>query len=1188
MPTKSAGRVSIRVVPDSTRFKSDLEKSLDRIEKQLKAKIRVELDLNRTQLAKIKRQIESLKLTIRPKIELNVGLEEIFKVKEDIESMRPKVEVELNTKAAASRLASLSRTRVANVFVSIHQKALDNFVRKVGALSGLNVVIDTLRAGGDFVNNLDRHAVNIAKIGTLIAGIGGAAIAAAGGVFVLGQDLAAIGNLSILAPAFATGFAITLGVAIAALKDMKTKLADLAPAFGDLQNSISDGFWGIAEGPIRQLIKERLPALKEQTTNTGQALGVLFKTFADSMRKHVTPEYMDRVFDRMNRAIVRGHRAIDPFVHAFAVLGDTGSKYFGRFSDWIVKLAYQFDGFISKAAKDGRLDKWINQAIENTKDLGGVLANTGGIFNGIGDAAKKAGIGGLKEFKEWLGRIEDTVKSPRFQKSLTTLFEGGKLALDGFLQGIKNLGPGLESMMPTVKTIMGSAGRIMENLGTMVSKFLSNPQFQKGLESFFRGIEKALEVMGPAVDPMAKSLGGLFDLMGKILPQVADLIADIMIKWGPAFDEIIKAIEPLIPDIVELAKTFIDELAPILTQFAKEILPPLIDLLKELIPWATQAVKSLSPIIATTLTYIANGLKNFAAGIKAFNEGDGGKILTFLGKFSEAMKNFKWKTTGNLIVDIAVKVGWALAVTKVGEEAKKFLVNLAIKLTEQTKGAKIVFEIWVRSIAAEILRALLDFPRWFAEEVVPELQRIAKEVAKEVIRIILGKPSEGDAETKAKADEFGKSVFDNMMIGIQGAWALFKFRIKTWIDSVNPFHSIMEQIFGTSPAAGSGGSGGGVGSRTVPAKILPSVINEPAEQTWFDTFKTNMGTRMGTLPPVMTGAIGALGTIVGPQWAGFWNGLQTNANTNLTSTAGVVGNRLFGMNRDVGTFKTNALLNFGTWGAQTQAEARGTMGTVAGTIAGRLIDAGGSVGGFVSENLPRFLDFFNQSGTTATNRLSGMKRDTDGNMSSMSQTTGQKTRQMSTDSRSAFLAMAVAALSNLPRMVSAVQANTSAAISIASAMGSRIVGALNASYSSMVSSGAALVSGFASGMSANLGVVTSAAFAVAAAVRAAMPHSPAKVGPLSGMGYTTHSGRALVKDLAGGMMDNMYRVRQATAAIAGAANVGANLDINGDLGENGIVIDRREVNLSIVNPVAEPTSRSVEKASNTIRLAGGM
>jgi hypothetical protein len=745
--------------------------------------------------------------------------------------------------------------------------------------------------------------------------------------------------------------------------------------------------------------------------------------------------------------------------------------------------------------------------------------------------------------------------------------------------------------MPTVKTVMGSVGRIFEVLGKMVSELLSNPQFQAGLKNFFDGIEKALKIMGPAVGPMATSLGGLFDLMAKVLPNVAELVAAIMIEWGPAFDEIVKALEPMIPDIVALAKTFIHELAPILMQFAKEILPPLVALFKELVPWSIALIKVLSPIIATILTYIANGLKAFAAGIKAFNEGDGGKILSFIGRFSEAMKNFKWKTTGNLIVDIAVKVGWALALTKVGEGAKKFLIDLAIRLTQNTKAAGTIFTTWVKSIAAEILRALLDFPRWFAEDVAPKLGEMAKNVAKEVIRIILGKPAEGDADSKAKADAFGKSVFDNLMLGIQGAWILFKARIKTWIDSINPFHDIMEQIFGKEaggPLPGSGGAGGGGKGMGVGARILPSMINESAETTWLDTFKTNMGLKLGSLPPVITGAIGTLGTIVGPQWSGFWNGLSTNANTNLTTTAGVVGNKLFTMNRDVGTFKTNALLNFGTWGAETLQKATGTMGGVAGEIAGKLGESSGSFTGFVMNTLPKILGFFNTSGTTATNKLAGMKRDTDSNMGGMSSTTTAKTRQMGIETKYAFIGMAAQAAANLPRMVASVTQNVNSAVAAAASMGGRIVGQLNGWYGSMVSSGASLVSGFAAGMNSNLGVVTSAAFAVAAAVAAAMPHSPAKIGPLSGLGYTTHSGRALVRDLAGGMMDNMYRVRQATAAIAGAANVGANLDFSNDLGETGIIVDRREVNLVVNNPVAEPTSRSVDRASNTIRLAGGL
>jgi len=1184
MPTKSAGRVSIRVVPDSTRFKQDLKKSLERIEKSTVVKIPAELEVRREQMLKLKRQIERLKITIRPKIELNVGLEEIFKVKEDIEAMRPKVEVELNTKAAASRLASLARTRVAAI-VPVVMGTVGNLGRKVGALAGLNVVMDSLREGADFVNNLDRHAANIARIGTIVGGVVASLGALGGGLFVLGQDLSKIAGIGLLAPGFAIGAAIQMGVLVAVLKDMGDRLGDLKPAFSDLQDSMSNGFWEIAEKPIRNVVKALLPSLKEQLTNTAQGFGVWAREISDSMRKHITPKYLDIVFDRMNRGIARASGAMDPLIHAFAVLGGHSSLYFERFGGAIATQAKRFDKFISDASKDGRLKKWTDDAIQAMKDLGGITASTSEIFNAIGDAARKAGIGGLKEFRGALDKIEAFFESPRAQATMKTFFEGAKIGFDGLIQGIKNLGPGLESFMPTFKVIMGSVGRILAEIGTIVSKFLSNKEFQGGLEKFFDGIEKALEIMGPAVDPMAKSLGGLFDLMGKILPNIATLISQIMIKWGPAFDEILKALEPLIPDIVELAGVFIDELAPILMQAAKDILPPLVDLLKIMVPLFSTFVKLVTPIVATVLSNIANGLKLIAEKGEEFNTWARPGV-EFLEKVAKFMKEFKLPPLNNLTAEIGIKVGWGLALAGFQGEVKKFIANLAITWALNVRAAGTVFATWGKVLGAQILKWLLiELPNWWNNEAVPKLQEWAKNLAKEVIRIILGKPSEADGETKAKADEFGKAVWDKVLLGIQGAYTLWKTRVKNWIDSINPFHDIMSKIFGDNhnPTLG-----GGVGSRSVPAKIMPSLLNEQAETTWLDTLKTNLDTKIGGLGAGIVTGIAGMASLVGPQWGGFFGGLNGTAQGIMPQVAGVVGTQLGIMNQNIGGFKNNALLDWASWAGQTLGTAQGSMGGVASTVAGKMGESGSSIGQFIANTLPGLLGFFDTSDSTATSRLSSMRQTTASRFGDMAGTTRSKGADMKAQTTQSFIAMALAASSQLPAMVANMRLQFQNAVSVAASMGQQIVSTLNGFLGSMSSSGSALVAGFAAGMQSNMGVVTSAAFAVAAAVRAAMPHSPAKKGPLSGLGYTTHSGRALVKDLAGGMMDNMHKVRAATNAIAAAANVGTMLDLQNDLGETGIVIDRREVNMTINNPVAEPTSRTVARSSNAIRLAGGI
>ena len=100
----------------------------------------------------------------------------------------------------------------------------------------------------------------------------------------------------------------------------------------------------------------------------------------------------------------------------------------------------------------------------------------------------------------------------------------------------------------------------------------------------------------------------------------------------------------------------------------------------------------------------------------------------------------------------------------------------------------------------------------------------------------------------------------------------------------------------------------------------------------------------------------------------------------------------------------------------------------------------------------------------------------------------------------------------------AITSGTDQAVSTISTLPGRIQGILGGV--SLYSSGLSMMQGFASGISAGFRSAISAAAAGMSELRSYFPFSPAKKGPFSGSGYTTHSGKALVEDFAKGIEDN--------------------------------------------------------------------
>lgn len=90
-------------------------------------------------------------------------------------------------------------------------------------------------------------------------------------------------------------------------------------------------------------------------------------------------------------------------------------------------------------------------------------------------------------------------------------------------------------------------------------------------------------------------------------------------------------------------------------------------------------------------------------------------------------------------------------------------------------------------------------------------------------------------------------------------------------------------------------------------------------------------------------------------------------------------------------------------------------------------------------------------------------------------------------------------------------------------------------------SGAALINGFLDGIKAAASKIGDVVGGVVQSVRDFFPFSPAKKGPLSGRGYVTHSGKALVGDFADSMEGQVARVKAAAATVTSAAQVGGRL-----------------------------------------------
>ena len=492
-------------------------------------------------------------------------------------------------------------SRVGAVFGSLF-RASKGFREHLGGFAGINVFGDMIRDGLDFIeHNLDRIALKAAVTTTKLATMASVGGSAFGSLVTVLADLGPIiGGLGAVLPGFLIGAGIQAVVLQSALKDMKTVLKDLGPAFKKLQDSISAKFWKQAEDPIRNMVKKLLPTLTTNLNNTATSLGRLTGAFATALG-NIHPQNITTMFDRMNKGIEIAKGAMKPLVSAFTILGLAASQYFERFGQWIVDLSNRFNNFITEASADGRLIGWIDAMIEGFKNIGRAIDGVFGIFNALDTAASAAGFGGLATFADNLQRIAAAMQSAGAQTALTQLWSGMLTLTQRLGEGLGKLGGPLASIiMPEIQAGLGAIGTAVSTVLGYVGQVLQNPLVQKGVIDFTTGIATAVAKLAPAVTPFANSLGNIMTLFSMILQNIANIVTAFTVQLAPVLDQMSLQFQTLVKPLGDAVVNLITALAPVAQSINDNLVGPIVAGIRDgIIPGFNSMVTALSPVAAT-------------------------------------------------------------------------------------------------------------------------------------------------------------------------------------------------------------------------------------------------------------------------------------------------------------------------------------------------------------------------------------------------------------------------------------------------------------------------------------------------------------------------------------------------------------------------------------------------------------
>lgn len=583
------GKLSIRVYPDTSRFKNELRTRLASIEKGLDVKAHVTAQVDQSSIAATRSRLAT------------IGRD-----------LKTHVTVDAKTRAASAALGVLARPRTAEVRVVL--KGLDAARAGLASLSGGNIAAAAVEHAKNLAGNFDKVAVSASLAATRVAAMGAVMSATAGNAAMLAVSLTQVAGAGLALPGILSGFVVGLAASADGLQNIHLELGKFYGGEGKIMDTIRDvrlafgiSFWNEARGGLAAFVENAFdPFLKQYLAFgpiAGKFWGEFFQGISNGM---VAVGGMAKLFEPLRESFQIASTAAAPLAEAIVRIGAVGGTYLPRMATAFAQIATSFRDWVEQAEASGKIYELIERGITNAKLFAAALGSVAGIINGVAKAAEAAGGGGLAGLAGALGALNGIVNGPAFQGALTTVFTGAFNAVKALTPGVTALTKVFEVLAPVIARSMEKAGTAISILMDGLANALHNPAIADGVSKLFDGIVQAAIALAPAFAAVAPSVGALLGAVGDIVKAIAPLVAQVAQGLSPAFADFKQSLAPVV-----------DVLAKGLSEALKVILPVIADVVKAIAEFMRNnpqltatiiavvgAMAQLAPVIGTVVSII--------------------------------------------------------------------------------------------------------------------------------------------------------------------------------------------------------------------------------------------------------------------------------------------------------------------------------------------------------------------------------------------------------------------------------------------------------------------------------------------------------------------------------------------------------------------------------------------------------
>ncbi|WP_093175658.1 phage tail protein, partial [Sinosporangium album] len=464
-------------MPDTSRFKDALVKSLERLERVLEVKIPTALDT-----ARLAAQAVTAKRTLQDKL----GSVD--------------TRVNLDTTRAEAQIGQATRDRA----VTIRAKVDEGPLARLAAIAGSAVRFAALATSiGLAANSATQLVAALIPAAGAILALPAAMAVTRAATATLKVGLSGVGEaMGAVAEGDATKLAEAMKDLSPSARAFVLEAARLKDAFEPVRQAVQQRLFQGLAGSLRTMAGNLLPTVKTGMVGVSGALNGMAKQAMATMSTPMFKGDLRKIFSGTTQVLNTFKGAIGPLITLVTRLAIAGLPLVKRFASWASSGIKAAAAFVTSERGAAKLAGIVKRAGDTLAQLGRIAANIGGFLASFFRGANADGAGLLATIERLTARMSAWASSTQGQQQIANVFA---------------------TLGQTASALGGILPILVGPLTAIAGIITSLPPGVQGTVTQFLAWSVVIGALGGKIWSLITGIGTLVSGIGKIGPAVAKI-----------------------------------------------------------------------------------------------------------------------------------------------------------------------------------------------------------------------------------------------------------------------------------------------------------------------------------------------------------------------------------------------------------------------------------------------------------------------------------------------------------------------------------------------------------------------------------------------------------------------------------------------------------------------------------------